>query len=237
MIEYDKANITSSYPSLTEYEVATILDKSYLALIGQKFTGNNYRRVAFEMDSKSLFDLEGLVVTQKITDGNNSQNLIQEPTIGSNICSVALPEEVLYLINTFVEDGISNELTGNQISVDYTPVKMVPHDIATKFLYTKYNMPWIKIPVCYIENGTLYIIYDPYAWKNYEWDENKNVVITYIKTPASFIGDNNKISSTTEFELSDQMAEELISLAVTFALENVESQRLNSKINMRGLES
>lgn len=35
MIEYDKANITSSYPSLTRYEVATILDKAYLALIAQ----------------------------------------------------------------------------------------------------------------------------------------------------------------------------------------------------------
>ena len=36
MIEYDKANITSSYPSLTEYEIATILDKAYLAIIAQK---------------------------------------------------------------------------------------------------------------------------------------------------------------------------------------------------------
>lgn len=35
MIEYDKANITSSYPSLTKYEIATILDKAYLAIIAQ----------------------------------------------------------------------------------------------------------------------------------------------------------------------------------------------------------
>jgi len=33
------------------------------------------------------------------------------------------------------------------------------------------------------------------------------------------------------------MAEELITLAITFALENIESQRLNSKLNMRGLEA
>ena len=39
------------------------------------------------------------------------------------------------------------------------------------------------------------------------------------------------------FELSDSMAEELISLAVMMALENVESTRLNTKLNMRGLES
>jgi len=33
MIEYDKADITSSYPSLTKTEKATLLNKAYLALI------------------------------------------------------------------------------------------------------------------------------------------------------------------------------------------------------------
>ena len=44
-------------------------------------------------------------------------------------------------------------------------------------------------------------------------------------------------SDTIEFELSDQMAEELINLAIVFALENVESPRLNTKLNTRGLEA
>jgi hypothetical protein len=57
MIEYDKANITSSYPSLTKYEVATILDKAYLALMAQKYTGNNPRKSAFESDMKATEDL------------------------------------------------------------------------------------------------------------------------------------------------------------------------------------
>ena len=57
MIEYDKANTTSSYPSLTKYEIATILDKAYLALIAQKYTGNNPRRSAFESDMKAIEDL------------------------------------------------------------------------------------------------------------------------------------------------------------------------------------
>jgi hypothetical protein len=33
MIEYDKANVTSSYPSLTPIEIAIILNKAYLALM------------------------------------------------------------------------------------------------------------------------------------------------------------------------------------------------------------
>ena len=57
MIEYDKANITSSYPSLTEYEIATILDKAYLAIIAQKLTGNNTRKASFESDTKAIEDI------------------------------------------------------------------------------------------------------------------------------------------------------------------------------------
>ena len=62
MIEYDKANVTSSYPSLTDYEIATLLDKAYNALIAQKVIGNNIRRSGFETDIKSISDLQPLVV-------------------------------------------------------------------------------------------------------------------------------------------------------------------------------
>lgn len=63
VIEYDKANVTSSYPSLTEYEIATVLDKAYNALIAQKITGNNVRHSMFESDVKSIADLEPLVTS------------------------------------------------------------------------------------------------------------------------------------------------------------------------------
>lgn len=41
----------------------------------------------------------------------------------------------------------------------------------------------------------------------------------------------------TKFELSDTMAEELINLAVAMALENVESQRLQTKLSTLPLEA
>lgn len=44
-------------------------------------------------------------------------------------------------------------------------------------------------------------------------------------------------SDKVQFELSDTMAEELIQLAVSMALENIESQRLNTNLNMRRLEA
>jgi hypothetical protein len=103
-------------------------------------------------------------------------------------------------------------------------------------------MPWIKDPICFIENYKLNVVYDPVNRPQYS-----KVNITYIQQPEKFTKDLSAFSETTsyfygpggnvQFELDDAMAEELISLAISFALENVESPRLNTKLNMRGLES
>ena len=75
MIEYDKENVTSSYPSLTTYEIATILDKAYLALIAQKLTGNQ-QRVPFEGDIKAIEDVRNLVASKTIQKSTDNAVLI-----------------------------------------------------------------------------------------------------------------------------------------------------------------
>lgn len=296
MIEYDKANVTSSYPSLTEYEVATVLDKAYNALIAQKVTGNNVRRVGFEGDLKSVTDLQPLIVKDEFDS-------VERGVIGltdvDNTISVKLPDEFLYLVgckikktvpsklNTESSMGLENE---ESLPIDSrvftTPrptatasrklnVKLVSHDMADKFKATASNVPWVKNPVCYLENNRLVIVHDSYDLPDRNWCE-----LTYIKQPNRFVkpiheseklgltdneyaqtrdvtyfdyelykqGDqdymgnyNNSAKSKLEdlynFECNDTVAEELISLAIAFALENVESQRLNSKLNIRGLEA
>ena len=47
---------------------------------------------------------------------------------------------------------------------------------------------------------------------------------------------NYDFTETTQFELSDTMAEELINLAIAMALETVESTRLRTKLQTRQLE-
>ena len=76
MIEYDKANITTSYPSLTDYEIATVLDKAYLALIAEKLIGNNTRRSAFESDIKAVEDLRPLVTTLMATQDTTTNYVL-----------------------------------------------------------------------------------------------------------------------------------------------------------------
>lgn len=95
MIEYDKAGASTSYPSLTEYEVATVLDKAYNALIAQKVTGNNYRKATFESDIKSIADLGPLVDTTTLTSVND-----ESPKIAPNVMKFDLKDQpLLYFLN------------------------------------------------------------------------------------------------------------------------------------------
>ena len=118
----------------------------------------------------------------------------------------------------------------------YLPCKLVPHETAERFFCTPYNMPWVKIPVCFIEENIVYIAYDPV---NIPSVNNAGVHFIYIHKPVKFVKDltNADFSEETKFELSDTMAEELINLTIVLALENVESTRLSTKLNTRGLEA
>ena len=305
MIEYDKANVTSSYPSLTEYEVATVLDKAYNALIAQKVTGNNVRRSSVESDVKSISDLQPLL--------DHAHPVFQDfdasgEEVAINIATCNLPSNFLYFVQMYLVQKVkASDSTGLNVNEDavyagpntdfenkypdvdmpqaevtsghiYTPldtqipsknpadakkyrripVRLVPHQVAEKFFATSYNMPWIKVPVCYIENNKVNVVYDlmnpPYV------SVGAAAHMVFVKKPntfvkdfdsAPFVGNNpvdvsffdcpdqnaQAIKDLYQFECNDTVAEELISLAVSFALENVESSRLNSKLNMRGLEA
>ena len=243
MIEYDKANITSSYPSLTEYEVATVLDKAYNALIAQKVTGNNVRRSAFETDTKAVADIEPLVNRSTIS-------ISQDPSIALNVKSGVLPSNMLYYVQAYLKINATDINNSTVTPMDgkverELPVKLVSHEMATDFFSTSYNLPWVKTPVCFIEDGSVYIVHDPIKVPQDTCD------VVYIKQPNTFVKELNTpttgwnsyfdwgtgaVPAAYQFECNSTIAEELISLAVAFALENVESTRLNSKLNMRGLE-
>lgn len=214
MIEYDKANITSSYPSLTDYEIATILDKAYLALIAQKVTGTNFRRAPFEVDTKAISDIHQLIV-RKLLEQVPTNNL------SPNEYTFTIPEGFLYFV--------AGEL---KINDDLYQLTLIPHQIATNYKVTHNNLPWIESPVTYAEGNKLHILIDPYV---YSAGGSFAYVLQYIKEPAKFVNDYQ--SKNTVFELNDSMAEELINLAIIMSLEIVESTRLDNKIKTAPLES
>lgn len=235
-IEYDKeGNSISSYPSLTEPEIAAVLNKAYLAIIAEKLTGNNPRRSTFEGDIKAIEDIRPLIVTESSGDPKSSINILPDHIYNGidNERTFTLPgkDEFLYFIQAVgeFEDGKKN-------------ITLISHDTAKQFFQTATNTPWIKGAVCFIEGDTITVLYDPYEWTRVDEDGNetksdptiKNIHITYVHKPVMFTKDN---FDNTPFELSDTMAEELINLAIIMTLETVESQRLTTKVSTRGLEA
>lgn len=213
MIEYDKENVTSSYPSLTTYEIATILDKAYLALIAQKLTGNQ-QRVPFEGDIKAIEDVRNLIASKKISKSNTTLPI-------DNAVTYKLSDILYFLTALVLIDG------------KLVTTNLVNHKIAKNFMHTATNRPWIKNSVCYIEGDNLIVLYDDYSHKNVG-----DLQLTYIKQPDKFVDHiNGKTFDDTQFELNDTMVEELISLAIIMSLETVESPRLQTKLNTKALES
>lgn len=225
MIEYDK-DVTSSYPSLTHYEVATILDKAYLAIIAQKITGNNPRRVPTEYDTKSIEDLRQLQTSVTLTQ-------VVTQNIASNEYAYELPDNYLYYVESFIN------LTNNKTALDdkqhiRANVQMLNHELAKNFKASDTNMPWIKNPISYVEGSQIRVLIDSYKYKDYTGD--LKLSLTYIKTPNKFTDDSN-FESMTEFELNDTIAEELINFAIVIATENTESPRLQTKLSTLQFES
>lgn len=182
LIGYDKANVTSSYPSLTEYEIATLLDKAYLALIAQKTTGNNIRRATLESDVKAVSDLAPLIVHKDIPLFRDSH------TPAVNIVQYSLPDDFLYYVSSALNYG-PTENAYDSTATRLLPAELVPHKTAEKFFSSQYNMPWIKNPVCYVEGNTMYTVYDPINKPNVSSSDVAH--LSYIKRPISFVQGGN----------------------------------------------
>lgn len=228
MIEYDKFNVTSSYPSLTEYEIATILDKAYLAIIAQKLTGNNTRKAPFEADIKAIEDIRPLIKTSSAT------NKLPDTVSGiTNSMIFNMPDDLLYYIQGTIQLYTNVQSDDNQVT-RILPVTLVSHESAQHYFATSTNLPWIQTPVVYVEGGYLIVLYDPYQY-NSNGATTPNYYVTYISKPAKFL--NTLTSTTVNFELSDTMAEEVIDLAIIIATEIVESQRLVTKVQTKQFES
>ena len=259
LIEYDKADVSSSYPSLTNEEIAAILNKAMYALIAQKVTGNNPRKVALDMDSKAMSDIAPLIKTWILTRSTYEDNSLAK-------------NELVYLYNTDSTIELPAYILGGKITYSNNQeetVQLLTSVIADKFKETAHNKPWLKEPVMYIQQTpATYVQKTPdettetsdettetpdkptkapehpicihilIGSNNIPTDDddtttNNNLYIRGIMMPTAF--DNT--FSDTKFPLSDTVCEELINLAVIFACRNVQDPRLATVVQTKSLEA
>lgn len=207
-VEYDKANVISAYPSFLPEEIDVWLNKAYSMLISQKFTGNNYRKIAFEGDIKRIDDLQNLIKTTELTTYDKS-NFVPNAIIFD---LTSITDYLHYIVSTIKLDGVT-----------VSAINLITHVNTQKVKETGINKPWLPIPVAALAKDELTVFYDTVL--NSEL-KNTKLTLTYLKVP-------NKIDITTSptatIEIDDNAAFELVSLAVLLALENVESTRMDTK--------
>ena len=242
LIEYDKADVSSSYPSLTNEEIAVILDKAMYALIAQKVTGNNPRKVALDMDSKAMSDIAPLIDTWTLTQSTNNT----DPSIAKNEFVYVYSGDVtppVYILGgkiTYTDKQKETDKSeGSEDTNKYEEtVQLLTSVIADKFKETVHNKPWIKEPIMYVqrENTTskegtcIHILVDSSRGKI----TNSSLYIRGIMMPTSFV---KQKTNTEKFPLSDTVCEELINLAVIFACRNVQDPRLATIVQTKSLEA
>lgn len=214
-IEADKNAVNigmSGCPSFLPEEIDYWLYTAYLSKIATKFTGNNTIQTPFEGNVKRISDLEALVKTDKNISllSETTNNKLTMNNFKSTITYGSITQDKrMYFISAVLHFG--SKLAN---------VKLVNHNQATRFLETYNNKPWIEEPVAVMEEDKLIVFIDrdlmtgPYT-----------IDLTYLAYPRKL---NNKDITTGMDEIPEYMQYEVVKLAADMALENIESQRVQS---------
>ena len=189
---------------------------------------NEVKEVSEPVVAKAIEDLRPLI-KQASLHGEHSDVVTNEYIYSLNI------QDYLYYISSTISLNANNSSIDNQKHIIQS-VSLISHENANKFKSTSTNLPWVKNPVCYIDNKLIHVLIDPYDVKNNSGDMVLDV--TYIKAPDKFVKGTSLVDfGDTELEINDAMAEELVNLAIIMSTEIVESSRLSTKVNTRPLES
>lgn len=197
-------------PAFLPEEIDYWLNQGLYQEINTKFTGNNATKIAFEGSIKRTHDLEGLLRTDSVAATKD---------INTNRCYVTnlYNGQRMFFVDAILNFGNNN-----------ANVQLVSHETAQKFRKTHDNNPWIETPVCVIEDNTLYIYYDSISMQS-----NSYIVdITYIKTPTKI----EHLPAAGMDEIPEYMQFEMVNRAVELALEDIESKRVQTKVQLNQLD-
>lgn len=196
-------------PSFLPEEIDYWLNNGYYQILNNKFTGNNALKQQFEQSVKRIQDLQNLIKTDKEVQA------LGESAEDSNVCYVP---NLFNGNRMFFVDAVLK--FGNSIA----NVKLLDHNTAQKFRKTYANIPWIEDPIGVIENNTLYIYYDPILMDA----QTYRVDITYVKFPTKI----QDLPSDGLTEVPENVQFEIVDRAVALALEDIESRRTETKLQL-----
>lgn len=197
-------------PAFLPEEIDYWLNLAVLQEVSNKYTGQNTLKQPFEQSIKRIHDLEKLVQTKK--------NIIATKELNTNCC---------YILDLFGDEKMF--YVGATLNFDdkKSQIIVIQHAQVDRFKKTYNNNPWIETPVAVLENNSMYIYYDDITMNA----NNYSIDLTYIATPT-------KVENLTPLNdpFPEYMWEEIVNRAVELALENIESKRYQTKLQINQLD-
>lgn len=199
-------------PAFLSKEIDLFLNQAFIEVISNKFTGTNVLQTPFEGSVKRVADLEGMVKTDKgisLTLDSNSNVLTLDDFSNDG--------QRMFYVNGVLH---FNDTASNCI--------LISHEDARKFVKMYNNDPWIDTPVAALENNTLKVMIDVHTM-----EAPFTIDLTYVCYPPII----DSTAPTTDINIvPDRVIYEVINRAVVIALENIESKRAESKVQINGLQ-
>lgn len=218
-------------PAFLDEELCAFANQAMVEIICTKFTGHNQLQQGFEQSVKRVADLERLITQSTYTlvhqEGNS---YITEPT------AFLSNEKYLFLVSAVVTLQDKNNNT------QQFPAELIDRQTASKFLETPFNKPWIPTPklitfqtidpVTLVNKKGVKVYVDPVEIKSYT---DPKIVLEYVMQPSDITEDRFELQAFDNV-FSDGVLYEIINRAALLALDNVESQRIQTKVELNNIQ-
>lgn len=208
-LELDKT-LDFEYPYMLPEQIDYWLNKAQDRFIKDRAFPQDPRKKGFEVSQKRIDDLRNIVVPSGAIT----------PTLVDNAYYIELPEDYRYLVR---HRCITDDGDCGQRQVGGLPVQ---EDDINQLLKDPFWEPIADEPLYYFNGNT--IVYETKG--NYTL---LNTKLTYIKIPNQLrLGEQyQEVTTNVECELSEYTHHEILDIAVSMVLENIESQRYQTNLN------
>lgn len=204
-IGYDKID-SLNYPDILPEEIDFLLNKAQDRFVKQRYGTNNDKKQSFEETQKRTDDIKAIVVNADIIPLANSVD-----NIDPNAQFCVLPADYWFAIQERVDLQCTD--CNDQLVTSKVKVKAINHDDFDTLIINPFEKPSISKVLRLMAYNRTELIHAPGT--------------TIVKYYLRYIKEPVRISLTvpTDCELSEHTHEEIVSEAISIALENVEALR------------
>lgn len=193
-------------PNLLTSEIDLLLNQAQDRFVKQRYGKTNTKRESFEETQKRIDDLKA--ITRQVTIAPSAY---ATDNINTTARFFILPNDYWFIIQE--QASITYEDCHNEDITTFVEVRPIEHNEVMKVLRDPFRKPNTLKVLRLMENGRTELITDPTVTLN-------SYILRYIKQPVrmSFTG-------SVTCELSNHTHTEILDLAVSIALEYIESKR------------